>query len=73
MDFRTLTVNFSTECDVYYTLDRGDPETGQGPTVEIDDIRLNGVEVTDEVSDHEKVDLATQILTDWIEGEPRDE
>jgi hypothetical protein len=73
MDSRTLTVNFACECDVYYTLDRGDPETGQGPTVEIDDIRLNGVAVGDDVSDHEKADLEAEILTEYLEGEPRDE
>jgi len=73
MDSVTKEVTITVEVDVYYTLDRGDAETGQGPTVEIDDIRLNGVEITDEVSDHDKVDLETAILTDWLEGEPRDE
>jgi hypothetical protein len=73
MDSVAMTVQFEAECDVYYDLDRGDPNTGQGSTVEIDDIRLNGVEVTDEVSDHEKRALEDQILTDWLEGEPHDE
>jgi hypothetical protein len=73
MDSRTLTVKFECECDVYYTLDRGDAATGQGPTVEIDDIRLNGVAVGDDVDDAEKAKLGDTILGDWLEGEPRDD
>ena len=73
MDSVTKEITITVEADVYYTLDKGDPETGQGPTVEIDDIRLNGVEITDEVSDHDKETIADEILGDWLEGEPRDD